>query len=139
MKRLAVGALAGAVSGAIVLGIGGRLAMRVVAVAAGYGGAFSFGGTIEIVLAAAVYGAIGGVALVALSPWLGVWGRGITAGLGIFALGLGVSQAARSAADTVPDQARRALVLFALLFLVYGVLTSLVAQRLGVFARAGRN
>jgi hypothetical protein len=59
----------GAVLGALVLGGGGRAAMRVIAVSQGTPGAFSLGGTMTVVVLGAASGAVGGAILV-VSRWL---------------------------------------------------------------------
>jgi hypothetical protein len=59
----------GAVLGAIVLGGGGRVAMRVIAVNQGAPGAFSLGGTVTVVLLGVASGALGG-AILMVSRWL---------------------------------------------------------------------
>jgi hypothetical protein len=115
-----------------VLGVGGRLAMRVIAVAAGSPGSFSLGGTVEVLVAAALYGAAGGLVLAAFSNRLGLIARALATASALFAFAFLVSGAARSAAAAVPDRVRLALVLFAALFVLYGLLASVLALRFGV-------
>ena len=87
--RLYVAAIvAGTVAGAVVLGVGGRLAMAALAIAGGDGPRFSWGGSLEVLLVGTFYGAIGGVLLAAsqrIWPRVGRW-RG--AGLGAALLGI---------------------------------------------------
>ncbi len=58
----------GAVVGAAVLGIGGRLLMRLVAILLGLSGGFSLGGSAEVIAAGAMYGALAGTLLLPLPP-----------------------------------------------------------------------
>src|SRR3989442_4251079 len=60
----------GTASGALLLGLGGRLVMRLFAVATGRPHAFSLRGTLTVVFAGAVAGPIGGVLFWAVGPWL---------------------------------------------------------------------
>ena len=53
----------GTITGALFLGVGGRLVMRGLAIASGRPAGFSFGGTFSVVLSGAIAGVIGGVLL----------------------------------------------------------------------------
>ena len=59
-----VGLLVGAVSGVIVLGIGGRIAMRGIALYNGRPTGFSWGGSLTVLVLGAACGAGGGILLV---------------------------------------------------------------------------
>ncbi len=80
MRRLGTTLLLGAASGALFLGAGGRLVMRLVALATGRFPTFSVHGTLNVVLAGAIAGAVGGLILFALVRWLPKppWLRGLT-------------------------------------------------------------
>lgn len=67
MKILVRAALAGAATGTIVLGIGGRLAMRLAGLLGGRAPVFSWGGSLEVLAAGARYGAAGGLLWVAVA------------------------------------------------------------------------
>ena len=60
LRWLAAGLLYGAGIGLVVLGIGGRIAMRGIAIGNGAAGLYSFEGTLTVVLAGAASGAAGG-------------------------------------------------------------------------------
>lgn len=60
LKRLEIGALAGFVSGTIILGIGGRLLMRFIAHLGGLEVGFSWGGSLEVVLLGLLIGFVSG-------------------------------------------------------------------------------
>lgn len=67
------GAGLGAAIGTLVLGIGGRLAMRGIAHVAGQPPSFSFGGTVTVVLLGLVSGLVGALVFVALWFLLPRW------------------------------------------------------------------
>ena len=64
------GPLAGIALGLPILGIGGRVAMRVIANATNVAPGFTFGGTMTVVLLGAVSGAAGGLIYAALGRFL---------------------------------------------------------------------
>lgn len=116
--------VAGAVLGALVLGLGGRIVMRLLALAVGRGPAFSLGGTTEVV----AYGAIVGVisaALFAMArailprrwPIQGLILAGLSYGGTIGTLPAHIAQTARPFADRMP----LVLTLFGLCFLLFGL------------------
>ena len=80
MRRLGTTLLLGAASGALFLGAGGRLVMRLFALATGRFPTFSVRGALNVVLAGAMAGAVGGLILFALARWLPKppWLRGLT-------------------------------------------------------------
>jgi hypothetical protein len=63
------GVLVGAVVGAVVLGVGGRMVMRAIAQVTEQGVYFTLRGSMTVVGAGAAFGAVGGTLLV-LSQWL---------------------------------------------------------------------
>ena len=69
LNRIGAGLVTGAAAGALIGGIGARLAMRVVALLGEGVPSFSVGGTLGILLMGAVLGAIGGLGF-ALVRWL---------------------------------------------------------------------
>jgi hypothetical protein len=105
------------------LGVGARVAMRLVALEAGVGASFSAGGSLEVVLFGALVGAP-----VALGVWACRWrfhlpdGTGVTAGVLLFAaMAAWQPPAARSALGATPDAPLATAALFAAAFLVYGL------------------
>ena len=116
--------VAGAVLGALVLGLGGRLAMRLLALAIDRGPAFSIGGTAEVV----AYGAIVGVmsaALFAMArpilprrwPIQGLIIAGLSYGGTIVTLPAHIAETARPFADRMP----LVLTLFGFCFVLFGL------------------
>ena len=126
VRRVATALLLGAASGAVFLGAGGRLAMRVFAVATARVPTFSVRGSLTVVLYGALVGAIGGAlyyAVVCFVPSRFLPGRGWLRGV-VFA-GLGYVLAS-------PGFRPPQLLVFALFapaFLGYGLaLNALVAH-----------
>ena len=65
-RSLPTALILGAIVGAVFLGVGGRIAMRIFAVRDGLAPKFSIGGTLPVILLGAVWGVLGGALL-----WLG--------------------------------------------------------------------
>lgn len=124
LKNIGVGILGGLISGIVILGIGGRLVMRAIAVMAGGSGSFSWGGSIEVVLLGAIIGICSG-AFMGLSLPLAmrnklIWSllQGLLAYLMVLVLPIGGKGAARG----FPDLQITIHLLFGGLFLLYGIL-----------------
>lgn len=130
MRALLRGGLAGALAGALVLGVGGRMVMRLAALIGGRAPVFSWGGTVEVLAAGGLFGAAGGLVWVAVARRLPRRIAGPALGAVTFA-GVGlVSDAAQGAAASLPGPRRlTALVLFLLLCVAWGVATDIVARR----------
>ncbi len=116
--------IAEAVVAGVVLGVTARLAMRALAWLAGSTGAFSRGGSGEIVVFGALLGAPIALAVFALRqwrgwhhPWVGVW-----ASLALFAVAVArPSPSARSALAASVLPGWQVLLVFGLVFLVFGL------------------
>ena len=114
------------------LGVAGRIAMRFVARESGLLGAFSVGGSLEVVAFGALLGAPIAWLFFALrprvhlrSPWAGV-----LAGCGLFlVLSLVPPPAARSALAGTPDTPAATALTFAVLFVGWGWILEHVCQR----------
>ena len=116
-----VAILAGAATGVVLLGAGGRLAMSLFAIASGRPSAFTFGGSMSVVFSGAIAGAVGGLLLALVHRFLrgGFWLRGLAFGVLCYLI-------------AVPGfRPPQPLVfgLFAPLFLAYGVATVWVRER----------
>ena len=130
MRVLLRAGLAGALTGALVLGVGGRMVMRLAALIGGRAPVFSWGGSLEVLAAGALYGAVGGLVWAALARRLSR--RIAAAALGTVTFGgIGLaSDAARGAATSLAPAPRvMALALFLALCLAWGIATDLVARR----------
>lgn len=130
------GALTGLVLGAFILGIGGRVLMRGLALATGRPAGFSMGGSLEVVASGALYGVLGGLLVLLLPARLGGWQIPVHAA-GMLVLYALTSDAARGAVASVPWPAR-GLALAACAALVFVFSWRLVAWRLPVRATAPR-
>jgi hypothetical protein len=69
----------GAGTGAVFLGVGGRLVMHAFALATARSGSFTLGGSLNVVLAGAIAGAIGGLLFAMIERFMPkrVWLRGV--------------------------------------------------------------
>src|SRR5437867_12904821 len=76
LNRFTTAVVAGAATGALFLGVGGRLAMHAFALATARSAGFTVRGSLNVVVAGAIAGAIGGLLLAVierflpLRPWL---------------------------------------------------------------------
>lgn len=70
-KGWLAGLLLGALLGGLILGVGGRFAMRLIAVANSGRGAFSIGGTVTVIALGALSGAAGALLLLGTNRFLG--------------------------------------------------------------------
>ncbi|MCJ7422371.1 hypothetical protein [Sphingomicrobium astaxanthinifaciens] len=139
LGRAARTLLSGAALGALVLGVGGRVVMRLLALSDAAPPGFSWGGTGEVIAYGALVGVGGGLLLLLLGL---LWGqsprRGVLLGLltyGAAALTLPAHIAATTAA--LGERAAPALMLFGVCFLLYGWLLDRLAPATP-FAQRGR-
>lgn len=126
-----IGSISG-ICGGIVLGIGGRAAMRAIALGAGLPLGFSLGGTAEVVLTGLLIGVPAAFAFVLLRRFFP--GRSILAGApfgALLLLGLTLlpPPAARSVAASI-DRLGLTLAAFAPVFIAYGVVVAWISDRL---------
>ena len=124
VRSLLTALLVGTATGTLFLGVGGRLVMRGLALAAGRPSGFSFGGTFSVILSGAIAGFVGGVLLFVAARLVPVLlrFRGLVFGLFCYAL-------------ATPGFRPPELVVFALFaptLLAYGVATVMLYER---FAR----
>lgn len=128
-RRVVRSALAGLVCGTLILGVGGRLLMRGIALASGGSGSFSLGGSLEVVAVGALYGTLGGLLLLAVPRRLGRW-RSPTHACSLLVIVALSSAAARGAAAGVSMPGRLIAVLaFGGLFLAYSFALTAVNGR----------
>jgi hypothetical protein len=114
-------------SGALLLGVGGRFAMRLIALAGGRPGSFSLRGTLTVVLAGAVAGLVGGVLFWAVQRYLPGHTLSRGAVFGILCLAI--------AAPGIRPPRALAFGAFAPFFLAYGVLVASAWARWSVVGR----
>jgi hypothetical protein len=145
LRTASLGMVAGAVAGILVLGFGGRLAMRILAATSGDHvqglltdaeervGEITVGGTVGLILFVGLLGGIaGGLVYVAVRRWLPE--RAWVAGLLYGVLIMGLARADPLDPDNTDFDILRpvwlAIVLFAVLFPLFGVVLGALAERL---------
>lgn len=130
-RKAAIGLVAG-IAGGVVLGIGGRAAMRVIALAAGLSPGFSPGGTVEVAVTGLIIGAPGALLFALLRrffPRRAIPAGALFGALLLAALTVLPPPAARSAAASV-DRIGLTLAAFAPVFIAYGILVAWIMGRL---------
>ena len=112
----------GGIAGVVVLGIGGRIAMRVIARAAGLTPGFSLGGSSEVLFAGAWRGVVGGLFFATLRRFgpENRFARVLLLGGLLFAFSLATLPASLRSLATELDVVPLALALFGGLFGLYG-------------------
>ncbi|HEU0311140.1 MAG TPA: hypothetical protein VFR36_07985 [Sphingomicrobium sp.] len=123
LRRTVIGALAGALLGALFMGLGGRIVMRLLANIIARDPAFSIGGSLEVIAYGAIIGAVSGSAFFLCRPILP--GRWWTQGVALAGLAYAGTVATLPAhiADTArpfAGQMTLVLLLFGLCFLLFG-------------------
>ena len=125
-KRMIAGMLAGVVLGTLVLGLGGRLLMRIVALIGGVNPGASLGGTLEVLAFGSLTGTIAGILSTIIqgifpkNPWL----KGATIGLLLYGFLLLIPFDSKLAAKGFPQLQSLIHVLFGSVCLVYGLLVT---------------
>ncbi len=150
-RIFAIGA-AGAISGAVVGGLGGRIVMRISAIAAGDRaqgrltdagqrvGEITLGGTIELVIFGGILaGLLGAVVLVAADPWLprSRRVRGLATGLLLLAVAGELIIDADNRDFRILDPASLNVIMFVTLFILFGLLFVPLADRIERRLEAG--
>jgi hypothetical protein len=132
LRKLIVGALAGAMLGALFIGLGGRMVMRTLAVAVAREPAFSIGGSLEVIAYGAIIGLVSGAAFAlarSVLPgrrWIGGLLLATISYAGTIAtLPAHIADTARPFADRMPV----VLLLFGLCFLLFGLATAYFNSR----------
>jgi peptidoglycan/LPS O-acetylase OafA/YrhL len=122
--------LAGAVAGALILGLAGRLAMAAVALATGHPTNLSLRGLVMVTLVGAVVGALGGVLVLVLRRTYRGSGpaRGLAAGAVMFLGSMLVAVVTGKLPGVSPIQILT-LAVVAATFLVYGVSADALLSR----------
>ena len=123
LKNIVKGTLAGLMSGTLILGLGGRLLMRGIAILAGGSGSFSWAGSGEVVALGSIIGICSGAFLGLSSPFAMrnklIWGmlHGALAYIMVLVLPIGGKGAARG----FPDLQVTIHLLFGGSFLLFGI------------------
>lgn len=123
-RQAFVGLLCGAATGAVVLGFGGRLAMRAISLLTGNPQEFSLSGSLEVVAFGAIIGSAAGAvyALIEKFPPANCWLKGSLFGLLSFAA-IGVAQlpSVERSAAAFANSAALVAALFCLVFVIFGL------------------
>ena len=122
LRNVIAALVAGILAGALLLGIGGRLAMLVLALSIGLQPEFSWGGSFDVVVLGTIYGAAGGAILAVLRdlwPRSGQW-AGAISGLILVGAAWAMSAVGRQAAAANPAGVPLIFIVSAVLFLAYG-------------------
>jgi len=132
MRRTVSGALVGAALGALFLGLGGRIVMRLLAMSIERDPIFSLGGTLDVVAYGAIVGTVSGAAFSLCRPLMPR--RWSFQGLIVAALAYTGTIATLPAhiTDTArpfADQMTLVLTLFGLCFLLFGLTMARVSSR----------
>lgn len=132
--RVVIAAVAGLVAGTLVLGVGGRLAMRAIAYTEPAPPRFTWLGTLQVLGAGAAWGAVTGPALLVLdglrARWH--WATGLVFGavvLGLAALFVGSVLGFGGRIVAPPAFIILSAVVFPILFLAHGVMVNLAVRR----------
>jgi ABC-type polysaccharide/polyol phosphate export permease len=131
-RGLVRGTLTGTVVGLLILGIGGRLVMSLIAWRAGIPVGYTVGGTLEVIMTGVLFGLGGGLIYATLVAVARSDRPAVGAAFGALyfaALVLYPPPAARSAAAGVPQQRVLVLLAFGALFVAYGVTLAALMRR----------
>lgn len=122
-KRISIGLVTGAVVGALIIGIGGRLAMRVIALMAGRQGGFSWGGTFDVITLGLLIGLFSGVVygFVEKKGFSNYVLNGCLYGTLLFVVLLILPIDGKGAAKGFPEMQTEIYLIFALLLIIYGI------------------
>ena len=129
-RRFFRATLIGATLGALILGLGGRLVMRLLTLAEMRETVFSVGGTLDVMAYGGIVGAVSGLVAGFLPPGGRTWARGSVFGLTVYVatiltLPAHIAETARPFADRMP----LVLGLFGLCFLIFGIALVVAARR----------
>lgn len=116
--------------GAVILGFGGRLIMRLIAWHAGLEGGFSWGGTLEVILLGGITGGFAGVffpiwAQIPLKNWI----NGVTYGTVVYTAFLILPISGKAAAKGFPEMQLQIYLIFGFLFMGFGAALAYLSMR----------
>jgi len=136
-EKITVGLISGLIAGFSVLGIGGRIAMRLIAMAQGQPQKFTARGTLGVLVVFSIIGMILSVPFAALQGHMrsSNMQKGATFGLLltlviVWAMPMVPLVLGNDGADGLSSGSIAARILFSVLFLAYGVIVASVSERL---------
>jgi hypothetical protein len=138
--KMFIGLFCGMMAGGVVLGVGGRMVMRALAVIAEREVDFSFSGTIEVVAFGAIIGSIAGAAFVAIKKYLpgATPLKGMSFGLLTFlALAIVRLPSVERSAVAFEGFLPPIVLMFGAVFLLYGIALAIAEE--GLSRRFGSN
>lgn len=123
IKNIGAGILGGLISGTLVLGVGGRLVMRAIAIMAGGSGNFSWGGSLDVVMLGASIGLCSGAFMGLSLPFAMrnklIWG--LLQGLLAFLMVLVLPIDGKGAAQGFPEFKAAVHIFFGGIFFLFGL------------------
>jgi len=123
LRRILIGLVAGLAAGTVIIGIGGRLAMRLITILGGLPGGYSWDGTLEVVMFGLITGIISGVVFGTVERY--AFSNRMLTGLVYGALVFGslvvIPIDAKGAASGFPDLQAAIYLIFGSVLLVYGI------------------
>ena len=130
-RDILIGLTTGLITGTVVLGIGGRVIMRLIALIGGLEGGYSWGGTIEVVAVGSIIGIISGAGIGLLRKVGSANGlvMGLVYGALTYLIVLVIPIDGKKAALGFPDLRIVVYLLFGGLFLLYGLIFTILYDR----------
>lgn len=131
LKRIGIGLVSGFIGGTVIVGIGGRLAMRSIALLAGRQGGFSWGGTWEVVALGLIIGVLSGIVYAMVEKY-GLPNESLNGaiyGIFVFVMLLILPIGGKGAAKGFPDMQPTIYLIFGILLVVYGVLLAFLFKK----------
>lgn len=130
-KNIAIVLLIGTAAGIVVLGIGGRIAMRIIALATDQVPEFDLVGSLEVLAAGAWRGALGGLFYLALTRFLpakGLW-KGLALGPLLFLFSAVTLRPGLRGLPVALGVVPLTIALFGSVFIVYGIAVDFAVAR----------
>ena len=140
VRQAGIGLLAGVIVGFPILGIGGRIAMSIVAVARGQQPDFSVSGTLGVFVVLTLLAAPAGLLFVALKrhmPGTGLW-KGLSFGVLFFLIIAAMTFLRRAGMGELAGDAVIGGTLFGALIVLYGIAVATVEERIDRYMPAPR-
>ena len=128
---MANGLVAGLVAGILMIGIGGRLAMRFIALLDGRAGGFSWSGTLDIIAFGLITGVISGAfyGMVEKYMFSNKLLKGFAFGLLLYLVLLVLPLSGKGAAKGFPERQMEIYLIFGLVLVLYGILLAFTFKR----------
>lgn len=131
IKRMANGLVSGLVAGILIVGIGGRLAMRFIALLDGRQGGFSWGGTLDVLVFGLITGGISGCFYGIVEKYIfsNTLLNGVVYGILLFLALLILPISGKGAAKGFPDRQMEIYLIFGVVLVLYGILLAFTFRR----------